>query len=271
MIIPAGGKARAEAPAAAAAAEAAPEKPKAPEQASAPGASVAVSGREAEPARADKPGPARTAGAEKKAAPGTHVIVQGDMISALANRYGVTEKAILKANPGLKPGNLKLGAVIRLPQGATAGAAEPHGVAEVAASAPEPKTEPRTEPKPEPRTGSKLESKPEAKAEGNAEPSPGPKPEAAPEVVSKAPSGPDAASADKPAVETKPGAASKPAAVSDGGQAAQAVRPREHVLEFDDTVSGLAKRYGVTTAAILSANPGLDPKKLKPGRKIKIP
>lgn len=291
VIIPAGGKARAEASAAVPAApEAVPEKPKTPEQAAAAGESGVVPGREAEPARADKPGPARTPGAEKKAAPGTHVIVQGDMISALANRYGVTEKAILKANPGLKPGNLKLGAVIRLPQGATAGAEtasrpEPGAGAKPEATAPlddavQADTVPGREPQSQPATapGLRPESRPEVatpvRTEPKPEPASVPKPQAAPAVAPKAASGVDAASAGKPAVETKPEAVSTPAAVSEGGQtaqAAQAARPREHVLEFDDTVSGLAKRYGVTTAAILSANPGLNPKKLKPGRKIKIP
>ncbi|MFZ5811717.1 MAG: LysM peptidoglycan-binding domain-containing protein [Thermodesulfobacteriota bacterium] len=139
------------------------------------------------------------------AAPGTHVIVAGDMISAIAKHYGVSEKAILKANPGLKPGNLQLGQIIRLPAGAKAQ---------------------------------------ETPATGPAEP----RVEAAPKA------GP------APAVTPEPTA-----------EAVQSAKPREHVLEFEDTLSGLAKRYGVTTEAIMKANPGLDPKKLKPGKKIKIP
>ncbi|NDY58735.1 LysM peptidoglycan-binding domain-containing protein [Desulfovibrio sulfodismutans] len=311
LIIPAGGKAPAvsEPQAAVTTSAAAPEahappvpeakpaqKPHPPmETAAAPEtAPASVSGEEARPVQKAPSEAVKTPATEKKAAPGTHIIVQGDMISGLAKRYGVTEKDILKANPGLKASNLKLGAVVRLPHGATLGAAEPHGAAEVAASAPEPKTEPRTEPKPEPRTEPKLESKPEAKAEGNAEPSPGPKAEAAPEMAAPpAKPGPKADSTAQAGVETKPEPTPQPApeatprvagpepgtapkaetrqAAPNDGQKAQAARPREHVLEFDDTVSGLAKRYGVTEKAILKANPGLDSRKLKPGRKIKIP
>jgi LysM repeat protein len=81
--------------------------------------------------------------AVKKPRPGPHVIAAGDMISGLAKRYGVSEKAILKANPGLKPGNLQLGKVIRLPAGAKAGAA-----ADVVPAAQAATPEPRAEAKP---------------------------------------------------------------------------------------------------------------------------
>ncbi len=178
------------------------------------------------------------------AAAGTHVIVAGDLVSAIAKRYGVTEKAILKANPGLKPGNLQLGQVIRLPAGAKA--QEAPELAPAAQSAP---TESRVEPAPA------VEEKPAARPAAP-EPKPETKPAAAPE--------PKVEAVPAPTVESRPEPSAEAAPV-------QAGKPREHVLEFEDTLSGLAKRYGVTTAAIMKANPGLDPKKLKPGRKIKIP
>ncbi len=170
-----------------------------------------------ETAQAPSPGPSA-------AAPGTHVIVAGDMISAIAKRYGVTEKAILKANPGLKPGNLQLGQVIRLP----------------AASESKPETKPAGAPEP------KVEAVP------------APTVESRPEPASEVPAPP------AQEAKTDESAASK-------AETVQSATPREHVLEFEDTLSGLAKHYGVTTAAIMKANPGLDPKKLKPGKKIKIP
>ncbi|MEF3698978.1 LysM peptidoglycan-binding domain-containing protein [Desulfolutivibrio sp.] len=272
VIIPAGGKAQAGSEPQAAAPEthaaAAPEAKPAPETASASETAPApVSGEEASPVPKAQSEAVKAPAPEKKAAPGAHIIVQGDMISGLAKRYGVTEKAILKANPGLKASNLKLGAVVRLPHGATMGAAEQQGAPDVAATAPEPKPEPGTEPKPEPKVAAKPETKPEpeakvvaappAKPEARSESTPQPAPEAAPRVAGPEPG-------------TAPKAEARQAA-SEDGQKAQATRPREHVLEFDDTVSGLAKRYGVTEKAIFKANPGLDSRKLKPGRKIKIP
>jgi LysM repeat protein len=191
--------------------------------------------------------------AVKKAAPGTHVIAAGDMISGLAKRYGVSEKAILKANPGLKPGNLQLGKVIRLPAGAKAGAAADVVPAAQAAT-------------PEPRAEAKPAVTPEPRAESASEVESPPKAEPKPEPMAEVPASPaQEANASEPA--------SGVTSVSSGAKVApaQAGKPREHVLEFEDTLSGLAKRYGVTAAAIMKANPGLDPKKLKPGRKINIP
>ena len=46
---------------------------------------------------------------------------------------------------------------------------------------------------------------------------------------------------------------------------------REHVIAKGDVIANLAKQYGVSSAAILAANPGVDPKRLKLGAKIVIP
>ena len=46
---------------------------------------------------------------------------------------------------------------------------------------------------------------------------------------------------------------------------------QEHVIVKGDTYSDLAKKYSVSVKAIESANPGVDPKKLKLGQKINIP
>ncbi|UJX40990.1 mechanosensitive ion channel [Desulfovibrio sp. JY] len=51
------------------------------------------------------------------AAPVKHVIKSGDTISLLAQRYGVSAAAILKANPGLEPSRLQLGRAILIPAG----------------------------------------------------------------------------------------------------------------------------------------------------------
>jgi phage tail protein X len=52
---------------------------------------------------------------------------QGDMLSALAKRYGVPRDAILAANPGIAPTNLKLGQTLRIPAGKGPQAPTPSG------------------------------------------------------------------------------------------------------------------------------------------------
>jgi len=46
---------------------------------------------------------------------------------------------------------------------------------------------------------------------------------------------------------------------------------KEHVIVKNDTFGSLAAKYGVSVRAIQSANPGVDPTRLKIGQKIKIP
>lgn len=53
-----------------------------------------------------------------------------------------------------------------------------------------------------------------------------------------------------------------------GGTTAAA---REHTIESGDTFSRLAKRYNVSISAILEANPDVDPRRLLPGQRIRIP
>ncbi len=53
-----------------------------------------------------------------------HVIKKGDLIRDIAKKYGVTEQAILDANPGVKPRNLKINDKINIPA-PTAHAATP--------------------------------------------------------------------------------------------------------------------------------------------------
>jgi LysM repeat protein len=45
----------------------------------------------------------------------------------------------------------------------------------------------------------------------------------------------------------------------------------EHVVVKGDLFSTLAKKYGVTTRAIVEANPGVDARRLKIGQKLRIP
>jgi hypothetical protein len=50
-----------------------------------------------------------------------------------------------------------------------------------------------------------------------------------------------------------------------------AVGPGKHVIKAGETINLLALHYGVTAAAILKANPGLDPTRLQLGKVIAIP
>ena len=46
---------------------------------------------------------------------------------------------------------------------------------------------------------------------------------------------------------------------------------RTHTVKQGDTPFGIAKQYGVSTSALLSANPKMDPKRLKIGQQLNIP
>lgn len=50
-----------------------------------------------------------------------HTIVAGDTLFALAQKYGTTVEAIMQANPGISPENLRVGQVISIPCGPAKG------------------------------------------------------------------------------------------------------------------------------------------------------
>jgi len=47
----------------------------------------------------------------------THVVVQGDTLTGIALRYGVTLEALLVANPGVQPTSLSIGTILIIPTG----------------------------------------------------------------------------------------------------------------------------------------------------------
>lgn len=53
--------------------------------------------------------------------------------------------------------------------------------------------------------------------------------------------------------------------------ATTAAATREHTIQPGDTFTSLAKRYSVSISAILEANPDVDPRRLLPGQRIRIP
>ena len=47
--------------------------------------------------------------------------------------------------------------------------------------------------------------------------------------------------------------------------------PRSHVIKAGDTLDGIAREYGTTVGALRQANPGLNPRRLIPGREVRLP
>jgi LysM repeat protein len=43
------------------------------------------------------------------------------------------------------------------------------------------------------------------------------------------------------------------------------------VIRPGDTLDGIARSYGTTVAALRQANPGLNPRRLIPGREVRLP
>jgi LysM repeat protein len=52
---------------------------------------------------------------------------------------------------------------------------------------------------------------------------------------------------------------------------APAASPRTHIIKAGETPGVIARQYGVKVEALMAANPGLDPKRLRPGRALAIP
>ena len=60
------------------------------------------------------------------------------------------------------------------------------------------------------------------------------------------------------------------AAVPERPAPAATARPTEYTIRSGDTLDAIAKRHGTTVDALRRANPGLDPRRLIPGRKIRL-
>jgi serine-type D-Ala-D-Ala carboxypeptidase/endopeptidase (penicillin-binding protein 4) len=82
-------------------------------------------------------------------------------------------------------------------------------------------------------------------------------PELGPAAVPAEP--PVGAQADRPRVEPRP------------PEAQPQQRQRTHTIRSGDTLDGIARQYGTTVAALQRANPGLNPRRLIPGRTVQLP
>jgi serine-type D-Ala-D-Ala carboxypeptidase/endopeptidase (penicillin-binding protein 4) len=77
-------------------------------------------------------------------------------------------------------------------------------------------------------------------------------------IVADAAPGPAVAGADRPPAEPPAAAAAQP-------------QPRMHTIRRGDTLDRIARENGLTVAALQQANPGLDARRLIPGRQIRLP
>jgi LysM repeat protein len=89
-----------------------------------------------------------------------------------------------------------------------------------------------------------------------------------------------ASPAGQPAARVAAGASPVPPVVVDAAHpnTPAAVRPaappaaaRSHVVQSGDTLSSIARKYGVKLDALMSANPGLDPRRLRVGQTLSVP
>jgi D-alanyl-D-alanine carboxypeptidase/D-alanyl-D-alanine-endopeptidase (penicillin-binding protein 4) len=73
-----------------------------------------------------------------------------------------------------------------------------------------------------------------------------------------------------PPMSTAPAPAA-PSAQDPPSAAAEPTAARTHTIRSGDTLDGISKQYGTTVSALQQANPDLNPRRLIPGRTIRIP
>ncbi len=73
------------------------------------------------------------------------------------------------------------------------------------------------------------------------------------------------------ATATPPSNIATEAAPSGPGSGAPTGSSTTYTVQWGDWLNKIAARFGVSTAAILAANPGLDPNRIRPGQVINIP
>lgn len=83
---------------------------------------------------------------------------------------------------------------------------------------------------------------------------------------------PSASTTAKPTGSTaKPGASIEPASTAPPTAPPTTVPMAEYIIASGDTMSGIAKKFGVTMQALLSANNLTDPNLVRVGQKVKVP
>jgi LysM repeat protein len=71
--------------------------------------------------------------------------------------------------------------------------------------------------------------------------------------------------------QTRDSAGNTGRTVAPARSAARPVANRTHTIVSGDTLSAIARKYGVNLSALQAANPGVDPRRLRPGHSLVIP
>lgn len=202
----------------------------------------------------DDPGEAAPAATEEPAAePIRHVVQPGEILSRIANQYGVPMSAIIAANGITNPSVLFWGTVLTIPV-----TAEPVTVAEATADEPA------------------AEEVAEAPAEEPAAEEPAAEEAPAEEVVAEAPAEEIVAqSAEEPAAEEVAEAPAEEApaeeAPAEPAVAQEAPTTQPYTVVAGDTLYKVALRFGTTTAYLMSINQIANINHIEVGQTLTVP
>lgn len=168
---------------------------------------------------------------------GSYTVKQGDTLSAIALRAGMSLNQLLDLNPEFKqnPNLVRTGQNINLGGGA------PQPVMPTEPTAPVPGTEPKPQPQP---------TVPQPQSTPSVQPTPAPKEPAAVPVAQPTKT--------TPAPQPQPQQQQQQAAV------------KEYKIAYGDTLSGIARKNNTTVAELARINNIADPNKIKAGATIKL-
>lgn len=193
--------------------------------------------------------------------PTTHIIRAGDNLGKIAAKYGTTVTAIQKVNPGIKPQSLRVGQEIKLPANIAGGTGAASGGSSEGAPA-------TGGARYTVRAGDSLSAI--AARNGTTV------------TALRQANGLRGDTIQVGQELTIPGTGSGGAAPAGGYtpspsrgsgtiSADASTATFEHTLKSGETLGGLAKRYGVSTEQIMTANNISDPRKIRAGQKLVIP
>lgn len=175
------------------------------------------------------------------AAPRTYVVAKGDTLSGIARKHRVTLRALLQAN-GIAPDKadtLRDGQILNIPEPGVQRKAQP---ARKAAETPTPQpAETASQPAPAPQPAAST-------------PQPAPAPQSAENKV-------------QPTIAPQPEVGASQPATAPG------LAPRVYTVLKGDTMTGIARKHGITISALLQAN-GIAPENadtLRDGQTLNIP
>ena len=230
---------------------------------------------DAAPAVASAPLVTATAGKTGAVPETTHTVTESDTYDTIAKKYGITERAIADANPGVNPNRLRPGSKLNIPQRPTSARKDVEDAAPAAGNAPlVTATARKTGAVPETNhtvtesdTYDTIAKKYGITERAIADANPGVNPNRLrPGSKLNIPQRPTSTRKD---VEDAAPAAGNAALVT--ATARTKTPEKTHFVTENDTYSVIAKKYGITEGAITAANPDVNPNRLRPGSKLNIP